>query len=583
MKKVRRLIGALSATLLALGVLASTSGPAQAAHVQCGDVITTSVTLDSDVGPCPGDGLVVRGSNITIDLGGHRVFAANGSGDNAGIRLANVTGVTVVNGTVEGFDAGIAIMGGSGNTVRDVTARNNINDGQGPPCDLGDGIAVLDSDNNRLESNDVIHNGPFGGISLIGDSDGNQMRGNRALDNNVVGVPRSGCGNLRQDEGIRIEGPGANNNRAEANLVQRSLLAGIGLHGHVCSDEFGDEIEEPNAGNSVVGNDVSQTAGSTQASDGISVLAQGPLGTVTCAATQNTFVGNRSVDNARDGIFVAATSTGNTINTNRVDANARDGIRLSGPVTACRSEQLGPPTLDLVQPDRPPYVEGVDYLVEECSGAGDVTAELQAIDVVMPPGPADTSTSGCEASDFQGFTAGNVALIQRGTCTFEQKVDNAEAAGASAVIIYNEGQPGRTAAFNGSLPDAHTVPVLFASFEVGQELYQLDQAGTVIIHVVVNKETGEDQVAPGAENNLLMSNRGQANVEHDGHDDNANCDNNKWRASHFVTVNQPCVVGPGGSGEAPGRTGGPGRSEDAGPNLELDGRGRGGAGARATG
>ncbi len=41
-------------------------------------------------------------------------------------RLVNVTGVTVQNGTVSGFDAGVAIEGGSGNTIRAVTARDNM-------------------------------------------------------------------------------------------------------------------------------------------------------------------------------------------------------------------------------------------------------------------------------------------------------------------------------------------------------------------------------------------------------------------------------------------------------------------------
>ena len=53
-----------------------------------------------------------------------------------------------------------------------------------------------------------------------------------------------------------------------------------------------------------------------------------------------------------------------------------------------------------------------------------------------------------------GSSAGNIALIQRGTCTFAQKVANAEAAGAVGVVIFNEGNPGRTGLFTGSLVDA---------------------------------------------------------------------------------------------------------------------------------
>jgi hypothetical protein len=42
-------------------------------------------------------------------------------------------------------------------------------------------------------------------------------------------------------------------------------------------------------------------------------------------------------------------------------------------------------------------------------------------------------------------------LIQRGTCTFEEKVQNAETAGYEAVIIFNEGQPGRDELLEGTL------------------------------------------------------------------------------------------------------------------------------------
>ncbi|MDP8929369.1 MAG: hypothetical protein M3O70_12565 [Actinomycetota bacterium] len=54
------------------------------------------------------------------------MFAANGTGDNAGIRLMGVSGVTVRNGTVTGFDAGVVIGGGSSKTVRKIVASDTI-------------------------------------------------------------------------------------------------------------------------------------------------------------------------------------------------------------------------------------------------------------------------------------------------------------------------------------------------------------------------------------------------------------------------------------------------------------------------
>ena len=117
------------------------------------------------------------------------------------------------------------------------------------------------------------------------------------------------------------------------------------------------------------------------------------------------------------------------------------------------------------------YVNGPDFTTMQYSGAGDVTATLQnAGGIVLPPTPAPSSTSGCTDADFTGFTPGNVALIQRGTCTFAEKVTNAQQAGAVAVVIFNEGQPGRTEAFGGTLGGPFDIPVISASFAVGADL-----------------------------------------------------------------------------------------------------------------
>jgi hypothetical protein len=108
---------------------------------------------------------------------------------------------------------------------------------------------------------------------------------------------------------------------------------------------------------------------------------------------------------------------------------------------------------------------------------GSTTADLQpAGGIVVPPTPNPSSSSGCTAGDFSGFTPGRIALIQRGTCSFGVKVLNAQAAGASGVIIFNEGNPGRTDVLSGSLTDASgnrivpTIPVAFTSFDIGNGL-----------------------------------------------------------------------------------------------------------------
>jgi hypothetical protein len=65
-----------------------------------------------------------------------------------------------------------------------------------------------------------------------------------------------------------------------------------------------------------------------------------------------------------------------------------------------------------------------------------------AVDLQL--GLGNTSTSGCEASDFAGFPAGNTALLQRGTCTFELNAENAAAAGAVGIVIFNQGDTAAT-------------------------------------------------------------------------------------------------------------------------------------------
>jgi len=555
----RKVIGALSAMSLVAGlVVALTAGPAAAAHVTCGSVITSNTTLDSDVGPCPGDGLVVTASNITLNLNQKRVFAANGAGDNAGIRLVNTTGVRVINGAVDGFDAGIFIINGSANIVQGVLLRENINDGIVPPpttpptpnpCDLGDGIAIQNSSNNRIEGNRLFHNGPFGGISVIENSDGNLIKGNSVENHTVTGV--RGCGNNDQDEGIRLEGPGANNNRVEGNAVSQSNLAGIGIHGHVgCPGTPSTAPTPPNTDNFILGNSVKTTV-----EDGINVLQQGPFGTVVCAAFRLTINGNASTFNEGSGIRVPGTSVDNTINGNIVNSNGGDGIFLGDRVFQNRFTNVGPTLLDLVSPDRAPYTSPTDYRVMSGSGSGDVTSRLRAIDIrftdngTINTNPVDTSTSGCEQADYTaaGFQPGDVALIQRGTCTFVAKVNLAIANGASAVVMFNEGQTGRTSSQFGSVGPVG-IPVLSASYAVGKELYNLTLAGPVTIHVVTNTTNILTQVARGAENSTLIGNRGQDNAHHDGHDSNPNCDANNWANNLFGTVNQACVAANGGTG-----------------------------------
>ena len=114
--------------------------------------------------------------------------------------------------------------------------------------------------------------------------------------------------------------------------------------------------------------------------------------------------------------------------------------------------------------------EEVETSIFTYSGSGDVTGPIVPTnDIQIPPGAeAGSSNSGCEAADFDPAPATDaIALVQRGTCDFAVKVDNAVAAGYDAVIVMNEGQPGRTDLIAGTLGTPKTVPVTGVTYESG--------------------------------------------------------------------------------------------------------------------
>jgi Zn-dependent M28 family amino/carboxypeptidase len=165
----------------------------------------------------------------------------------------------------------------------------------------------------------------------------------------------------------------------------------------------------------------------------------------------------------------------------------------------------------------PGYDASVDYVVEKMeatgpftgTGYGSVTAAVAPVDLALAPPQA--STSGCEAADFAGFPAGNIALIQRGTCSFGIKAANAQAAGAAGVIIFNQGNtPLREGLIVGTLlPDgaAVTIPVVGGSFADGVALSQ--PGSTAYINVPAPQEITQVNVIAqskwGNPSNVVMA------------------------------------------------------------------------------
>ena len=169
-----------------------------------------------------------------------------------------------------------------------------------------------------------------------------------------------------------------------------------------------------------------------------------------------------------------------------------------------------PPTLQQLTPVSATYETG------PFTGTGFGTVEGQVIPVDINLVPPRANTSACTIpgeDDFAGLDfsgPADIALIQRGTCTFAEKALNAEAAGAEAVVIFNQGDtPLREDLIVGTLGGLNVVdiPVVGASFAAGEALAQ--PGSTAFINVDPPEERPQVNVLaelPGTnDENVVMA------------------------------------------------------------------------------
>jgi Zn-dependent M28 family amino/carboxypeptidase len=202
------------------------------------------------------------------------------------------------------------------------------------------------------------------------------------------------------------------------------------------------------------------------------------------------------------------------------------------------------------------YTRSVDYVVGTLRGAGyQVTLDPVAVDYAFPavltqrtPVTADyetaafggsgsarvegpvtpvdinlegdrASTSGCETADFAGLDLdgpSDIALVQRGTCTFGLKAQNAQDAGFEAVVVFNQGNaPDRLDLFigdatsldlEGTQPTDLTIPVVGASFDQGVALAA--PGSTAVVEARIEQRTDHSVIAelPGRNpDNVVMA------------------------------------------------------------------------------
>jgi parallel beta-helix repeat protein len=264
---MRRILGlTVVVALLQIPVSAGASN-----GLECGDVVTESVSLTHDLINCPGDGLVVGANGITIDLAGHTI---DGAGAGAGVRVPpGSVDVTVTNGTITQFAEGVTLDTTTGNTVSrlNVAANNR-------------GINLANASANLVEKNAVTTS--VDGIRVNGaGSDANVVRQN-VVQSSVFGITVS--------------------DGADENLVDQNEVSGGNIGIALFSAAQDTEVTR----NEVFGNAVS----------GIQVQS----------SSNDALVSQNMVHDNGEGILVDVGVSGVVVSRNEVIANAGDGIEIRG-------------------------------------------------------------------------------------------------------------------------------------------------------------------------------------------------------------------------------------------------------------
>jgi parallel beta-helix repeat protein len=298
---MRRLIVTLA---LSVAAVAFSSAPASARTLACGQVITTSVTLEADLLDCPGDGLVVGANGITIDLNGHTIAGRYGGdscqsdclGEDGIDNRAGYDRVTVRNGTIRTFETGVALVGVARSRLSGLTIV-----ARAPIAYPRVGVSVVGSSRNVVDGVTVTGGGPS---LLLSDSDRNTIAGNHL------------SGELSQHAGDAVQVlAGSNHNRLAGNTIDAN---GAGL-------VLRDSRANVAAGNSI----------DTGLSDAVTLTG----------ATSNVLRGNTvSTDGPTWGIRLSGNL--NLLDSNRITAAYRGGIEVLGVLNAVQSNTIADAGID---------------------------------------------------------------------------------------------------------------------------------------------------------------------------------------------------------------------------------------------
>jgi minor extracellular serine protease Vpr len=174
----------------------------------------------------------------------------------------------------------------------------------------------------------------------------------------------------------------------------------------------------------------------------------------------------RAAENAVLGGRIVVAAAGNNGNAGEMTVTS-PGIAPSAiTVAASTNGHIVGPVITVDQPS--PVDASLTRIGSSSGNAVQLDDNLKSLPFVY----ADSQGRGCSALPG-GSLSGKVALIERGVCAFSDKINNASAAGAKAVIVFNkdlsEGSDGGETIINMDVAGT-TIPSLFVSRSAGLAL-----------------------------------------------------------------------------------------------------------------
>ena len=171
MDKIVNIFGVVA--LLIVCVVGFQVNPAEAGHIACGDTVGPgTIMLDSNIGPCSDDGIIVV-SKTTVDGNG---FAITGPGrtvaGSVGIDLTGRTNVRVKNVAIDSFEIGILIENSGAKGYNKIETSRIVL--------FKFGVHVSNSRKNEIEDNHIL--GDFASVALRDGSDHNKLKRNQLRD-----------------------------------------------------------------------------------------------------------------------------------------------------------------------------------------------------------------------------------------------------------------------------------------------------------------------------------------------------------------------------------------------------------------